>query len=324
MLRSFSAIPAATAFACIILNPALAQENYPDRLVTVVVPYSPGGSTDVVTRVIAEKLTAKLGQSVVVENLTGAGGAIAWGNVAKSPADGYRVLTTDLTLSFAPSLFPDLGVNPQTSFDHVSIAASVPHVLVVNPSLTVSSVAELVEKAKARPEEILFASGGVGTNTHVTAELFQSFTGTKMTHIPYQGAGAAVTDIIRGDTQVLFTAVPTVLQHIQSGALRPLMVTSDKRIQALPDVPSAVDVGLPEMNANFWVGYAMPAGSPSDAERRFGNAVAEIVKTPEVTEQLAKLGYQSIGFQGREAQAFIDGEIERWGSVIQQANIKAE
>lgn len=316
------AVLAATTAA--LAAPAQAQTGYPERVVSIVVPYSPGGSTDVVTRVIADELSRRTGSSFIVENMTGAGGAIAWGNVAQAAPDGYRIITTDLTMSFAPSLFPNLAVDPVNSFDHIAIAAQVPHVLVVSPTLEVESVEELIAFARQDPGALAFGSGGLGTNTHVTAELFKSYAGVDMLHIPYQGAGAVLTDLMRGDVHVLFTAVPTALSHIEAGSLRPLMVTAAERVPTLPDVPSAPEVGLPDLISNFWVGYAAPAGTSGEIVGRLSAVIAEIAADPAVIARLAELGYSPLGNSPEEASAFVAAEIARWGEVVANADIELE
>jgi len=301
-----------------------AQGAYPTKTVTLVVPYSAGGSTDLITRLIARELTTQMGRQVVVDNRVGGGGVIGWSSVARSPADGYTLLATELSFTIAPGLLPSLPFDARKGFQQIVTATSVPHVQVVTPSLPVKDVKGLIALAKARPGELNFGSGGAGTNTHLGSELFKSVTGTNMVHIPYKGAGAVLTDLMAGQVQVLISAAPTVLPYINAKRLRALMITDDKRFAPLPDVPTAVELNQPKMVMKFWVGYSVPAGTPQPVVERLNKEVVTAVNAPDAKKRLAEMGVDPVGNGIAEATKLVSDEIERWTAVIKAAGIKAQ
>ncbi len=233
----------AGAIGAFVANTALAQPSYPARNITLVVPFSPGGSTDLITRIVAKELSAQFDRQVIADNRTGGGGVIGWNAVARAAPDGYTVLATELSFAIAAGLIPNLPFDPRKDFLHVTTATTVPHVLVVTPSLPVKNVKELLALAKARPGELNYGSGGNGTNTHLGSELLMNLTGIRMVHVPYKGAGAVLQDLMGGQVQVLISAVPTVVPYVNAKRLRALMVTDEKRTRVLPDVPSAAEAG---------------------------------------------------------------------------------
>ncbi len=303
---------------------ALAQAPYPAKTITLIVPFSAGGSTDIITRIIAKELTGQFDRQVVADNRAGGGGAIGWNAVARSPADGYTVLATELSFAIAAGLIPNLPFDPRKDFQHVTTATSVPHALVVTPSLPVKNVKEFLALAKARPGELNYGSGGNGTNTHLGSELLKNLTGIKMVHIPYKGAGAVLQDLMGGQVQALISAVPTVLPYVNAGRLRALMVTDDKRTRVLPNVPSANDAGLPKMVMRFWVGYAVPAGTPQSVVERLNQAIAASLNAPDATKRFAELGLDTVGNSPAQATKLVADEMDRWAAVIQAAGVKAE
>ncbi len=321
--------PALARFAILIaelaiLSPAFAQSSYPARSIIMVVPYSTGGSTDIITRLIAKELTGQIGKPVIVENRVGGGGVIGWSSVARAAADGYTLLATELSFTIAPGLLPNLPFDARKAFDQVVTATSVPHVLVVTPSLPVKNVKEFIALAKARPGELNFGSGGNGTNTHLGSELLKSVTGIKMVHIPYKGAGAVLTDLMSGQVQVLISAAPTVLPHIASHRLRALMVTDDKRARTLPDVPSAREAGLTGMVMYFWVGYSVPAGTPQPIVERLNREIVTAVNAPATKARFTELGVDAVGNTPEQATRLVHDEMERWAAVIRKAGITAQ
>jgi tripartite-type tricarboxylate transporter receptor subunit TctC len=303
---------------------AVAQPAFPAKPVTLVVSYSTGGSTDIITRLVARELTGQLGKPVLVDNRVGGGGVVGWSSVARAPADGYTLLATELSFTIAPGLVPNLPFDAHKSFQQIATATSVPHVQVVTASLPVKSVKELIALAKARPGQLNFGSGGVGTNTHLGSELFRILTRTDMVHVPYKGAGAVITDLIAGQVQVLISAAPTVLPYVKSGRLRALMVTDDKRSGVLPDVPTVVEVGMPKMLMRFWVGYAAPAGTPQAIVERLNKEIVAAVHAPEAKKRLAELGVDPVGNTPAEATKLVNDEIDRWASVVKTAGVKPE
>src|SRR6266568_4101942 len=311
----------AAALSCLAVPRAVAQ-SFPSKTITIVVPFAPGGTTDILARIVGQELSTRLG-TTVVENKTGGAGVIGWSAVAKGPSDGHTLLTTELSLAIAPSLNPNLPFDPRKDLAQVITAASVPHVLVVNPQVPATTVKEFVAYTKANPGKLFYGSGGVGTNTHLAFELLKSQTGVDVGHVPYRGAGAVVKDVIAGHVQALVSAVPTVLEFIKSGQLRPLMLTALERSKVLPDVPSAKDVGLPQIDVSFWVGLAVPAATPAAIVERLHNAILACVKAPAVTSKFAELGFDAVGNSSAEAIDLVSREIDRWAGIIKSANIKA-
>ena len=314
----------AAAAALLLLNSVTGAQTYPAKPVTVIVPFAVGGSTDIVARIVAQELSTSLGKQVIVDNRTGGGGVIGWGAVARAAPDGYTLLTEELSFAIAAGLIPNLPYDPKSAFAHITNAVSVPHVLVVNPSVKASTVKELVVLAKADPGKLNYGSGGNGTNTHVGGELFKSLTGVEMTHVPYRGAGAAIQDLIAGQVQVLVTSVPTALPHIKSGKLRALMVTSEKRVAVLPDVPSAAEAGVPRMLMDFWIGFAAPAGTPQPVIERLNKEIVAALAAPATKKRLAELGLEPVGSTPAQATKLVDDEIQRWSAVVKAANIKPD
>lgn len=297
-------------------------EGFPEKPVTVIVPFSVGGSTDLVARLVGSGMGPQ-GIETVVDNRTGGGGVIGWNTVARAKPDGYTLLTTEMSLAIAASLIPNLPFDPKKDFRQISIAASVPHVLVVHPSVKANTVRELIEFAKANPKKLFYGSGGVGTNTHLGSALFNSAAGVDIVHVPYRGAGAAMTDLVGGQVQMLITSIPTALPYIRSGKLRPLMVTSEKRVAVLPNVPSAPEAGMPDMIMKFWIGFAAPAGTPEPVMDKLNKTIVASVNSVDIRKRLIELGMDPVGSTAQEATKLVGDEIERWRQVIEKSGIKA-
>jgi tripartite-type tricarboxylate transporter receptor subunit TctC len=312
----------AAGLSCLAAPRIAAAQSFPSRTITIVVPYAPGGTTDILARIVGQELSTRLG-TTVVENKTGGAGAVGWNYVAKGQPDGHTLLTTEMSLSIAPSLNPNLPFDAQKDFTQIITAASVPHVLVVNPQVPAKTLQEFVAYTKANPGKLFYGSGGIGTNTHLSFELLKSQTGIDVGHVPYRGAGAVVKDVIAGHVQALVGALPTVLEFVRSGQLRPLMLTALERSKVLPDVPSAKDVGLPQMDVSFWVGFSVPTATPAPIVERLHGALLDCVKAPAVSTKFAELGFDPMGNSSAEANDFMRREIDRWAGVIKAANIKA-
>jgi len=312
------------AVSLLLFSSLAAAQTYPAKPVTVIVPFAVGGSTDIVARIVAQELSSSLGKQVIVDNRTGGGGVIGWGAVARAAPDGYTLLTEELSFAIAAGLVPNLPYDPKKAFTHITTAVSVPHVLVVNPSVKANTVKELIALVKADPGKLNYGSGGNGTNTHLGGELFKSLTGVEMTHVPYRGAGAVIQDLIAGQVQVLVTSVPTALPHIKSGKLRALMVTSEKRVAVLPDVPSAPEAGVPKMLMEFWIGFAAPAGTPQPIVDRLNKEIVAGLSAQGTKKRLTELGLDPVGSTPAQAAKLVDDEIQRWGAVIKAANIKPD
>jgi len=312
------------ALLVLALDSAVAQTPYPSRPVTIVVPFSVGGSTDLVARLIGQQLPGTLGTPVLVDNRVGGGGVVGWNTVARAAPDGYTLLTLELSFAIAAGLVPNLPYDPKKSFANIVTAVQVPHVLVVNPQVAANNVQELIALARAQPGKLFYGSGGNGTNTHLGSELFKSLAGINMTHVPYKGAGAVLQDLMAGQVQVLITSAPTALPFIKSGKLRALMVASEERMAVLPDVPSAKEAGLPKMVMQFWIGFAAPAGTPPAIIARLNKEIIAAMNTPDAKVRLAALGLDVVGNTPAQATQLVSDEMERWGGVVKAAGIKPD
>jgi tripartite-type tricarboxylate transporter receptor subunit TctC len=292
--------------------------------ITIIVPFATGGATDIVARLVAQQLNARLNTPVIVDNRLGGGGVVGRSAAAKAAADGNTILAMDMSFATAAGLNPNLPYDPKNAFIPLTIAVSVPHVLVVNPSVPAKNMKELIALAKAQPGKLNFGSGGIGTNTHLGSELFKSLAGVNVVHVPYKGAGAVLADLMAGQVQILVSTVTTVLPYIQSGKLRPLMVLSETRSPALPEVPSAPEVGLPGMTMNFWVAFAVPKGTPEGIVEKLNREINAGLNTPEAQKNLTEMGLTKVGGTSAEAAKTVYGEIDRWTALIKQQGIQPE
>ena len=306
--------------ASLLATNALAQ----NKPITIIVPYAPGGSADLVTRTIAQFAAPGIGAPVVVDNRTGGGGVVGWSAAARSTPDGNTLLTVELSYSIAAGLIPNLPFDPNKAFAQVTTAVKVPHVLVVNPSVPAKTVQEFVALAKAQPGKLNYGSGGNGTNTHLAGELFKSITGADIVHVPYKGAGAVLTDLMGNQVQALITSVPTALPHIKSGKLKALMVTGTERNAMLPDVPSAKEVGMPKMDMDYWIGIGAPAGTPQAVVDKLNKEFNAGLATPEAKKKIAEMGLTVVANTPAQATQLVSSEIQRWSAVIKQTGIKPD
>ncbi|QFZ85180.1 tripartite tricarboxylate transporter substrate binding protein [Variovorax paradoxus] len=308
-----------TGAACLFSASALAQKP-----ITIIVPYAPGGSADLVTRVIAQFAAPGVGAPLIVDNRTGGGGVVGWGAAARSAPDGNTLLTVELSYAIAAGLITTLPFDPQKAFTQVTTAVKVPHVLVVNPAVPAKTVQEFIALAKAQPGKLNYGSGGNGTNTHLAGELFKSTTGVDIVHVPYKGAGAVLTDLMGNQVQALITSVPTALPHIKSGKLRALMVTGSERNAMLPDVPSAKEAGIPKMDMDYWIGIGAPAGTPQAVVDKLNRELNASLSQPEAKKKIAEMGLTVVANTPAQAKQLVTSEIQRWSTVIKQAGIKAD
>jgi tripartite-type tricarboxylate transporter receptor subunit TctC len=289
------------------------------------VPFTPGGSTDILARAIGQELTRAWGQSVIVDNVPGAGGAIGADKVAKAPADGYTLLMGHIgTLAVNPSLYPKLPYNPLKDFAPVAGVARVPNVLVVHPSVPAKDVRELVALAKAKPGQLNYGSGGNGSAANLATEYFKLQTGVSMVHIPYKGTAPAVTDLIGGQIQVLFTGAPAVIGHIKSGQLRALAVSSPKRLDALPDLPTVAESGYKDFEADQWYGVVAPVGTPREIINKLNQQINIALNAPELKARLTSEGAVATPGTPEVFGALIVREIARWKPVITSGRVKAD
>jgi tripartite-type tricarboxylate transporter receptor subunit TctC len=304
--------------------PAALTQNYPTRPVRLVVASSPGGTSDILGRLMAQKLGEALGQQVVVDNRAGASGVIGADIVAKSAPDGYTLLITQNSLAINPSMISKLPYDALRDFAPISKIAMNPNVLTVHPSVPAKSVKELIALAKARPGGLLIGSPGMGTLPHVAAELFKYMAGVDMVQVLYKGAGQGIVSLLSGEIALMFPAPPTAMPYIKSGRLRPLGVTTATRIQALPDVPSIAEAGLPGYESTQWFGLLAAAGTPRPVMDRLYREISGVLRAPGMKERLTALGMEVAGSTPEEFAGVIKSETEKWAKVIKAAGIKAE
>ncbi len=302
-----------------------AADNYPAKPIRFVVAFPPGGGTDIIARVIAQKLSERLAQQVVVDNRPGAGGNIGTDIVAKSAPDGYTMLMGSAgPLAINASLFAKMPFDPIKDLAPVTLAASTPNVLVVHPSLPARTVKELIALARARPGEINFASSGHGTPAHLAGELFNSMAGVKLVHVPYKGAAPALADLLGGQVQLMFSTMPPALPHVKDGKLRALAVTSRKRSPAAPDLPTLDEAALAGFEAITWHGVVVPAGTPTTVIALLNREIVAILHLPEVVERLSGQGAEALGSTPEEFAAYIGSESVKWAKVVRESGAKAE
>jgi tripartite-type tricarboxylate transporter receptor subunit TctC len=304
-------------------NGAVAQ-TYPDRPVKVIVPFAPAGPTDVIARIVADKLSAGLGQQFVVENRAGAGGNIGTAAVAQSPADGYTLLVASTGLVVNPSLFAKVPYDPVKDFAPISLVAVSPNVLLVHPSVEARSVKELVSLIKANPGKYSYASAGAGSTPHLSGEMFRISQGLDLVVVQFGGAGPAIQNTVGGHTPIAVTALPPATPQIKDGKLRALMVTGEKRVSALPDVPTAAQAGLAGQEAYTITGLLAPAATPKAIVDLIHREVVKIVAMPDVQKRLDDLGFQVVANTPDEFAAQIRTEMEKWAKVIRDAGIKQQ
>jgi len=312
---------AALALAC-VLPPNASSQNYPVKPVRFVVGQAPGGATDVVARLVAPKLTEQLGQSVVVENRTGAAGSIGASFVAKSAPDGYNLLVVSSSYAINPSLYTDLPFDPVKDLVPVSLIAEAPFLLVVHPSMPVRSVKDLVAFAKSRPGTLNFASGGNGSSGHLAGELFKHLARIDMVHVPYKGAGPALVDVIAGQVHMTFGSVLSSLGHVKSHRLRALAVTGGKRSSGAPELPTMAEAGVKGYQTTTWYGLLAPAGTPDAIMTRLSGAMKKAVESPDVKNKILTDGAEPEGSTPKEFQAHLASEMKRAAEIIQRAGVK--
>jgi tripartite-type tricarboxylate transporter receptor subunit TctC len=305
------------------LTTVAAAQQYPTKSIRLIVPFAPGGSNDIVGRAIATPLGDRLGRQVVVDNRAGAGAVLGTELVANAPKDGYTLLINSLTHTINPWLYK-LPFDPIKAFTPISMIAHGPIVLVVNPELPAKSVKELIALAKAQPGKLQYASAGVGTFTHLGAELFRLATGVNLLHVPFRGGGPAAIDVIGGHTKVYFSNLLTVMPHIRSGKLRVLGVGGKSRISQLPDIPTIAEAGVPGYEAINWWGVLAPAGTPAPIVERLHKEIAALLNSAGVQKTLASQGAEVVHMSSAEFGEFQAKDLERWGRVVKEGGIKAQ
>ena len=300
-------------------------QDYPNRPITLIVPFPPGGSTTIVGRIIADKMSEVLGQSTVVDNRGGAGGTIGSRAVAKSAGDGYTILLGYTgTLAIGPSLYGNVGYDPRTDFEPIGRIGTAPNTLVVHPSMPVRSVPELIAYAKANPGKVNYGSAGIGTVSHVCGEYFASAAGVKITHVPYKGTGPAIIDLLGGHIPMAFAPVPATHENAKTGMLRMLAVTSAVRSTLLPEVPTIAEAALPGFEAVLRYGLVAPPGTPRPVIEKLNAALNTVLTSPDVRARLAIEGAEPLPSTPAEYAADIDREETQWSKVVKASGAKAE
>lgn len=320
--RSFVSLAAASMLAPALGQSAFAQQVWPTRFVRMIVPFTPGGGIDTIGRVVGAKLSEMWGQQVVVENKPGAGGNIASELVARSEPDGHTLYISAAGLAVNQFLFPSISYDPVNDFAPVSLLCFFPNLLVVPPSSPFKSAADIVAFAKANPGKLNFGSPGHGSSPHMSGELFKSMAKVDITHVPYRGAAPALADLMAGRVDIMFAVMGSGLPLAQSGQLRALAVTTDKRMASAPDVPTIAETGVPGYDASSWFAFFLPAKTPPAIVKKVSADTATVLKDPAVAARLTQLGMVIVGSTPEEMGAYLKADIAKWGPVIKAAGIK--
>ena len=299
--------------------------EYPERNITVVVPFPAGGASDMTARLVASKLSERVSRSVVIDNRAGANGALGATALKQTPADGYTLLVGSIgVFAINPALFKELRYDPQKDFDLLSVLVRTPNVLVANPGFPANSVRELIGELNKNPGKVTFASSGIGSSDHLTAALFWQKTGTSGIHVPYRGGGPAINDLIAGHANVSFQNLGAIAEQVKSGRLKALAVTSDKRVAALPEVPTMAEAGVKDLEVYSWQAAAAPKGLPPAVKARLEAEFAASAQSPDVKAKFEAVGFDVVASNSDEFAKFLAGEIARWKAVIETGKITPE
>ena len=302
-----------------------AAQAYPNKPVRLIVPYAPGGATDIIARAAAIELSRTLGQAVTVDNRAGAGGNLGSEMAARAAPDGYTMVMSASSLhGITPFLYSKLNYDPNKDLVPVIVLASFANVLVVNPGVAAASVKELTALAKAQPGKLTCASSGSGSTIHMSCEMYKHMLGLDIQHVPYKGSGPAVTDLMGGQVNLMFDNIPSAISHIRSGKLRALATTGPRRAASLPDLPTMIESGVPGYESTAWFGLAMPAGTPRDIIARMNAEGQKATKAPEFIKRMTDLGYEIVGGTPEQMAAMIQDEMKRWGPIVKASGAKVD
>ena len=318
-----SAIISSLSFTVVLAFAAIAQE-YPNKPIRMVAPFSPGGATDVLARIVGQRLIERVGQPVIIDNRVGAGGNIGAEQVAKSAPDGYVLLMGGVPHAISASLYAKLGYDMAKDLSAVAEVASFPSMIVLHPSLPAKTVKELIALAKAKPGALTYSSPGVGNGSHLAGELFASMANITLMHIPYKGTAPAATALLAGDVSLAFSSIPTVLPHVRAGKLRALAVGDAARVPSLPEYPTIAESGVPGYEAFSWAGVIAPTGTPQEVVKRVNAELGQILRQKAIVEQLAAEGTIPVPDTPEEFSAYIRSELVKWAAIVRMANIKPE
>ena len=311
---------------CALLLPAgaLIAQPYPSKAARFIIPFPPGGPTDILGRVVATRLAEVWAVPVVPDNRPGAGGNVGTEQCARSPADGYTLCMLSIAQTISPSIYRKLAFDPLRDLGHVTLLATLPSLLVVHPSLPVRSVKEFTALAKARPGALSYASGGTGTSTQLLMEWLKLEAGISIVHVPYKGSGPALVDQVSGQVEVAFTTIIAVLPHVQSGRLRAIAVSTHERFPGVPAVPTVAESGIRGFDGGSWQGIVMPAGAPREAVNRVNQDLTKMLRSPDTRERILAMGGIPLANTPDEFTAFVTAEIAKWAKVVKAAGIKPE
>ena len=317
-----------TIFLCLGLLVSTAgiaiAQTFPAKPIRVIVAYPPGGSTDIIARILGQKLTDRFGQTMLVDNRAGAAGMIGAAIAAQATADGYTLILSDTPFVVNPSVFAKVTYDPVKDFTPIVMVAQSPLMLVVNAAVPAQTVQELIRLAKAQPGKFTIASAGTGASSHVVAELFKMRAGVNLTHVPYKGLGPALVEVAGGQVNALFSSIPAAMPHVKTGKLRVLGVCSPRRVAVAPEVPTMEESGVRDFEAAIWYGYQGPAGMPKAVVNTLSTEIARAADLPDVRERFAGMGLEPLTLMPREFHAYIAAELKKWAEVVKAANIKAE
>ena len=324
--RKAIGLACATACALFACTSALAQASggYPNKPIKLVVPYPPGGPTDIVARVVAQKLSEQLGQSIIIDNRPGAGANLGAEAVARSPADGYTLMVATTAHAINPALFSKLNYSIIKDFAPISQLTAGPLVIVATPNLAANNVKELIALAKAKNGEINFASSGNGQSTHLSAELFNAMAGTKMNHIPYKGSAPALTDVMSGQADLMFDTMLSAMPFVKGGKLKAIAVTSAQRSPVAPDIPTIAESGLPGYEAIAWNGLFAPAGTPKEVVDQINAALKKVLEAPDVKQRFDAQGFAAQWGTPADFGKFVQSEVDKWAKVVKTSGAKVD
>lgn len=307
------------------VGPAWPADGYPSRLIRIVIPFAPGGTVDILGRVLGEQLGTRLGQPVIIDNRPGAGGNIAAANVARADPDGYTLFLGSMgTQSMNGAIYAKLSFDPVADFAPITRLVTSANLLVVHSSIKANSVKELIDYLKARPGQVNYASAGIGSFNHISAVLFETMAGVKMTHVPYKSGGQALNSVLAGETQLVFQTIPAAVPFIQAGKLRALAVCSEERHPLFPDLPTASESGLPGFEINTWYGMLAPAATPRAVIDKLHGALVQTLQDPAIRKRLTELGLDAAPDTPEQFAALIKTDAVKWGKVIKTAGVVAE
>ena len=325
-MKTLTFITLALTLAVAALSPSSAvAQGYPTKPIRLIVPYAPGGATDIISRAVAIELSKSLGQPVNVDNRPGAGANLGSEMAARSAPDGYTLLTSASSLhGITPFLYKNLSYDPNKDLAPVIVLAGFANVLVVNPSVPANSVKELISLVKAQPGRLTCASSGSGSTIHMSCEMFKHMLGLDITHVPYKGSGPAVTDLMGGQVNMMFDNIPSSITHIRSGKLRALATTGARRSPTLPDLPTIAESGVPGYESTAWFGLAVPVGTPKDIVGKLNAEGQKATKSPEFVKRMTDLGYEIVGGTPEQMASMIQDEYRRWGPIVTASGAKVD